>query len=56
MAQSGQALRLRSGSAVLQDVPAGEIWSGYPANPIRKWLRETAWLSRRAAGARDEGK
>lgn len=44
---------LAGGAAVFQDVPAGETWSGYPAKPIRKWLREVAWLNRKAAGARD---
>lgn len=44
---------LAGGSAVLQDVPPGETWSGYPAQPIRKWLREVAWLKRKAAGARN---
>jgi len=44
---------LAAGSAVLQDVPPGETWAGYPAKPIRKWMREGAWLSRKAAGHRD---
>lgn len=47
---------LAGGAAVFQDVPAGEVWSGYPAKPLRKWLREAAWVSRKAAGARDESK
>lgn len=52
----GQGATLAGGAAVLQDVPSGEVWSGYPAKPLRKWLREAAWLSRRASGARDESK
>ncbi len=51
----GPGATLAGGAAVFQDVPAGEVWSGYPAKPLRKWLREAAWLSRRTAGARDEG-
>lgn len=51
----GSGATLAGGAGVLQDVPAGEVWSGYPAKPLRKWLREVAWLSRKA-GARDEGK
>ncbi|HWA00840.1 MAG TPA: UDP-3-O-(3-hydroxymyristoyl)glucosamine N-acyltransferase [Caulobacterales bacterium] len=43
---------LAAGSAVLQDVPAGETWAGYPAKPIRRWMREAAWLSRKV-GARN---
>lgn len=46
---------LAAGAAVLHDVPAGETWIGYPAKPMRKWLREQAWLGRKAAGARDAG-
>lgn len=52
----GAGATLAGGAAVFQDVPPGEIWSGYPAKPLRKWLREAAWLSRRASGTRDEGK
>lgn len=51
----GAGATLAGGAGVLQDVPAGEVWSGYPAKPLRKWLREVAWLSRKA-GARDDGK
>jgi UDP-3-O-[3-hydroxymyristoyl] glucosamine N-acyltransferase len=52
----GAGATLAGGAAVFQDVPPGEVWSGYPAKPLRKWLREAAWLSRRAAGTRDESK
>lgn len=51
----GAGAVLAGAAAVFQDVPAGETWSGYPAKPLRKWLRETAWLSRKASGARNEG-
>lgn len=50
----GKGATLAGGAAVFQDVPPGEVWSGYPAKPLRKWLREAAWLSRKAAGTRDE--
>ena len=49
----GAGATLAGAAAVFQDVPPGEVWSGYPAKPLRKWLREAAWLSRRA-GARNE--
>lgn len=45
----GTGATLAGGAAVFQDVPAGEVWSGYPAKPLRKWLREAAWLSRRVS-------
>ena len=50
----GRGAMLAAGSAVMHDVPAGETWAGYPAKPLRQWLRETAWLSR-AIGKRDGG-
>lgn len=50
----GAGATLAGAAAVFQDVPPGEVWSGYPAKPLRKWLREAAWLSRKA-GARNEG-
>lgn len=37
-----------AGAGVIRTVPAGEIWSGYPAKPVREWLRETAWVTRSA--------
>jgi UDP-3-O-[3-hydroxymyristoyl] glucosamine N-acyltransferase len=52
--QVGARAVLAAGSAVLQDVPAGETWAGYPAKPIRKWLREAAWLAKKAAGVRND--
>ncbi len=44
----GIGARIAAGAAVLSDVPAGETWAGYPAKPIRTWMRELAWLSRAA--------
>jgi UDP-3-O-[3-hydroxymyristoyl] glucosamine N-acyltransferase len=51
----GAGATLAGASAVMQDVPPGEVWMGYPAKPMRKFLREVAWLNRKAAGARNEG-
>lgn len=48
----GAGATLAGASAVMQDVPPGEIWMGYPAKPMRKFLREVAWLNRKV-GARD---
>jgi UDP-3-O-[3-hydroxymyristoyl] glucosamine N-acyltransferase len=44
----GAGARIAAGAAVLSDVPAGETWAGYPAKPIRGWMRELAWLGRAA--------
>ncbi|MBX9615860.1 MAG: UDP-3-O-(3-hydroxymyristoyl)glucosamine N-acyltransferase [Caulobacteraceae bacterium] len=50
----GEGARVAAGAGVLADIPAGETWSGYPAKPIRQFLRETVWVSRqaRSKGAR----
>ncbi len=44
----GPGARVAAGAAVLGDVPAGETFAGYPAKPIRTWMRELAWLARAA--------
>lgn len=49
----GQGARIAAGAAVLEDVPAGETWVGYPAKPKKDWVRELAWL-RRAAQKRSD--
>jgi UDP-3-O-[3-hydroxymyristoyl] glucosamine N-acyltransferase len=48
----GAGARIAAAAAVLSDVPAGETWSGYPAKPLRRFLRETAWLSKQASSRR----
>ena len=48
----GTGARIAAAAAVLSDVPAGETWSGYPAKPLRRFLRETAWLSKQASSRR----
>ncbi len=44
----GTGARVAAGAGVLEDVPAGETWAGYPAKPLRSWMRELAWLGRAA--------
>jgi len=46
----GEGARVAAGAGVLADVPAGETWSGYPAKPLRQFLRETIWLAKQASG------
>ena len=45
----GVGARVAAGAGVLADIPAGETWSGYPAKPIRQFLRETVWVSKQAS-------
>ncbi|WP_309604731.1 UDP-3-O-(3-hydroxymyristoyl)glucosamine N-acyltransferase [Phenylobacterium sp.] len=49
----GDGARIGAGAGVIKNVPAGETWAGYPARPIRRWMREVAWLSR-MAGRREK--
>jgi UDP-3-O-[3-hydroxymyristoyl] glucosamine N-acyltransferase len=46
----GEGARVAAGAGVLADIPAGETWSGYPAKPLRQFLRETVWVSKQASG------
>ncbi len=52
----GEGARVAAGAGVLADIPAGETWSGYPAKPIRQFLRETVWLARQATRKKGEGR
>lgn len=45
----GDGARVAGGAGVLSDIPAGETWSGYPARPIRQFLRETIWLAKQTS-------
>lgn len=45
----GEGARVAAGAGVLANVPEGETWSGYPAKPLRQFLRETVWLSKQAS-------
>ncbi|PXA85630.1 UDP-3-O-(3-hydroxymyristoyl)glucosamine N-acyltransferase, partial [Caulobacter sp. D5] len=52
----GAGASIGASASVFKSVPAGETWTGFPARPIKRWLRETAWLSRsaRSRGMKDE--
>ena len=49
----GDGARVAGGAGVLADIPAGETWSGYPAKPIRQFLREAVWLARQVNRKKD---
>ena len=40
----GAGARIGAAAGVMRDVPAGETWGGFPAQPLRGWMREIAWL------------
>jgi UDP-3-O-[3-hydroxymyristoyl] glucosamine N-acyltransferase len=42
----GAGARIAARAGLMSDVPPGETWGGFPARPIRQWLREAAWVSR----------
>jgi UDP-3-O-[3-hydroxymyristoyl] glucosamine N-acyltransferase len=44
----GSGARIAARGGLMQDVPPGETWGGFPAQPLRQWLREVAWISRQA--------
>jgi UDP-3-O-[3-hydroxymyristoyl] glucosamine N-acyltransferase len=50
----GAGARIAARGGLMQDVPPGETWGGFPAKPIRQWLREVTWIARQAA--QKEGK
>lgn len=45
----GAGARLAADAAVMNDVPAGQHWAGSPAQPMRHFMREVAWLRRQVA-------
>ena len=42
----GIGCRIAGGSAVIDDIPDGETWGGYPAKPLKQYLRETMAASK----------
>jgi UDP-3-O-[3-hydroxymyristoyl] glucosamine N-acyltransferase len=45
----GAGAQIAAAAGVMHDVPAGERWGGVPAKPIRRFMRESAWLAKMAA-------
>lgn len=44
----GDGATIAGTAGVMKNVPAGEMWVGTPARPIRRFMRETAWLAKMA--------
>jgi UDP-3-O-[3-hydroxymyristoyl] glucosamine N-acyltransferase len=49
----GARARIGAQAGLMRDVPAGETWGGYPARPMRLWMKEIAMLARMVAGGRN---
>ncbi|HWE45571.1 MAG TPA: UDP-3-O-(3-hydroxymyristoyl)glucosamine N-acyltransferase [Caulobacteraceae bacterium] len=46
----GAGAKLAGNAGVIGDVPAGETWGGFPARPMREWLRQMAVQRRMSKG------
>lgn len=42
----GDDARIAGGAGVTKSVPAGDTWGGYPAQPVRRWVRERYLIGR----------
>ncbi|HVZ29149.1 MAG TPA: UDP-3-O-(3-hydroxymyristoyl)glucosamine N-acyltransferase [Asticcacaulis sp.] len=52
----GKGAKIGAGCVVFKDVEDGQMVSGYPARPSRRFLREMVWLEKSAAAAsKDKG-
>ena len=52
----GDGARLAADAAVMRNVPGGETWAGSPAQPIKRFMREAAWVRREANRKRSDRK
>ncbi len=44
----GDRARVAAHAGVMRDIPADEMWVGATARPVRKFMREMAWLAKMA--------
>ena len=51
----GAGARIAAAAGVMKNVPAGEVWCGSPARPLRRFMRETAWLAKSAQARGEAG-
>ena len=46
----GAGAAIGAAAAVFKSVPPDEVWTGFPARPMRRWLREQAALAKLSRG------
>jgi UDP-3-O-[3-hydroxymyristoyl] glucosamine N-acyltransferase len=51
----GSGAKIAAAAGVMKSVPAGEVWCGVPARPLRRFMRETAWLAKSAQARGEAG-
>jgi UDP-3-O-[3-hydroxymyristoyl] glucosamine N-acyltransferase len=51
----GSGAKIAAAAGVMKSVPAGEVWCGAPARPLRRFMRETAWLAKSAQARGEAG-
>ncbi len=51
----GAGARVAAAAGVMKSIPPGETWCGQPARPLRRFMRETAWLARKAVAREGDG-
>ncbi len=44
----GAGAKIAAKAGVMSNIPAGATWGGFPARPMRRWLKETAMIARLA--------
>ncbi len=49
----GDGARIAAAAGIMKDVPAGETWGGSPGRPLKRWMRETAWIAKMAHRRRE---
>ena len=47
----GTGARIGAAAGVTKNVPAGETWSGMPARPVLRLMRDIAWVARNSGKA-----
>jgi len=51
----GDNVQIAARAGVMHDIPAGEIWSGIPAQPIRDHMRQISQLRKMVQKPKKEG-